>query len=558
MSEVYPTTLPLPLIPDNLTIPQFIFDTSSAIRPVRPSRVPWLIEDESAVGLHHAELQEQTEALANALHIRWNIVCIFGPNDTQYPLAIWAVHQLGGVITPANPGYKTEELNYQLRTTKAALIFVHPACLDTALSAASEVGLSEDRIILFQPSHGVARTTFPDQKLQRGEGRSALAFLSFSSGTTGQIFTLFFGLGVIANVIQMATHFKVFDPSWKDKRMVPGDTAIAGMPFNIYGLVVNLHFLLFCGLSIVVVPKFNFSQFLKSIERHRITHLFLVPPQIVLLCKHPQVREHDFSHVKFCISGAAPLSGELMQKVAQILPNASIGQGYGLTETCTTIAMISPTQKFGAVGSAGQIIPGIATRVIKTDGTLAKEGEAGELIVSGPSMAMGYINNADATKETFLDGWVRTGDEVIIKNRELYVVDRLKEIMKVRGFQVAPAELEGHLLMHPDVADACVVGVPDDYSGEIPLAYIVPSAAAAKRTFANREETAKLREALIKFVADAKIQYKWLAGGVEFIDAIPKNPSGKMLRRVLRDQAKQLMSLRQLEEQLSRPVNSKL
>jgi acyl-CoA synthetase (AMP-forming)/AMP-acid ligase II len=153
-------------------------------------------------------------------------------------------------------------------------------------------------------------------------------------------------------------------------------------------------------------------------------------------------------------------------------------------------------------------------------------------------MAIGYLNNDKATKETFIDGWIHTGDEVVIKeNRELFIVDRLKEIIKVRGFQVAPAELEGHLLNHPDVADVCVVGIPDDFSGELPLAFVVAETNAAKRLAADPQGAEKLKSTLMKHVADHKVQYKHLTD-LEFVDSVPKNPSGKLLRRVLRDKAR--------------------
>ncbi|KAG5720307.1 4-coumarate--CoA ligase-like 7 [Termitomyces sp. T112] len=310
---------------------------------------------------------------------------------------------------------------------------------------------------------------------------------------------------------------------------------------DIYGLVLNLHFLLFAGMSIVVVPKFSLGSFLNSIIRYRITHLFIVPPQAVLLCKHPSVRGLDFRHVKYCMSGAAPLSGELLQMLCEVFPNAAIGQGYGLTETCATITMLPTTQKIGTVGSSGQLIPGMRAKVVKEDGSLAREGEQGELVVTGPSMALQYMNNKAATKETFVDGWVRTGDEVVIRNGDLFVVDRLKEIIKVRGFQVAPAELEGHLLTHSDVADACVVSVLDDYNGELPFAYVVLSDIAARRIAGNAKAAVETKATIAKYVADAKVHYKHLKGGVEFIDAIPKNPSGKILRRVLRDKARKFM-----------------
>lgn len=257
----------------------------------------------------------------------------------------------------------------------------------------------------------------------------------------------------------------------------------------------------------------------------------------VLLAKHPAVKGRKFHHVKFCMSGAAPLGGDLMAQMAILFPNASIGQGYGLTETSTTVSSLKAGVRMGTVGSAGELIPGIVARVVKPDGSLATEGERGELVVTGPSMAMGYFKNPAATAETFVDGWVRTGDEVVIKNLEVFILDRIKEIMKVRGFQVAPAELEAHLLLHPSVSDVCVVGVSDEYSGELPLAFVVPTLEVLSHIKRGDTTENDVKQAIAKHVSDAKIHYKWLMGGVEFIDAVPKNPSGKILRRILRDKA---------------------
>ncbi|KAF8167711.1 amp dependent CoA ligase [Crassisporium funariophilum] len=570
MSE-FRSQVSLPHIPDNLSIPQFILRASSSPRPVRPSNVPFFIEDSTGRPVTYEQVHRRTYGLANALSLKWNIgpndvVCLFSPNQIDYATVIWAVHVLGGIITPSNPSFAVEELKHQLSLTKAKLIVVHPACLSTVRTAAREVGLSDDFIVVLDDTDA-ACTSLPTVeqlisfgsskpenyaalRFKAGEAKKTIAFLSFSSGTTGKPKAVAIShYSVIANVIQMAAHYRLNDPSWPEKRMSPGDVVLGVLPFfHIYGLVVTLHYMLFCGMSIVVVPKFSFTDFLTSIVRHRVTHLYLVPPQIVLLCKHPAVKGHDFSHVKFCMSGAAPLSGDLMQKVTDLFPNAAIGQGYGLTETATTVCSLQPDRKHGTIGGCGELIPGMVAKVVKADGTLASEGEQGELIVTGPSMALGYFQNPVATAETFVDGWVRTGDEVIIKNLEIFVVDRLKEIMKVRGYQVAPAELEGHLLLHPDVADACVVGIPDEYSGEVPLAFIVPRYDGILGAHGNGEKGRALKKSIEKHVCDAKVQYKWLAGGIEFVDTIPKNPSGKILRRLLREKAKDI----------KRPPQSKL
>jgi len=266
----------------------------------------------------------------------------------------------------------------------------------------------------------------------------------------------------------------------------------------------------------------------------------LVPPMIVMLCKHPAAQDYDLSNVRNIMVGAAPLSSELTKQLVRKLPYSNVFQGYGLTETSTTVTMGALTQKVSTLGSAGRLIPGVIARVIKSDGSYGTFGEEGELVIKSPSNALRYSNNEEATKETFIDGWVRTGDKAFINEKyEVFVVDRLKEIMKVRGFQVAPAELEGYLLDHAFVADVCVVGVPDEFSGELPFAFIVPDPQAAQLIKKGEKEIAKVKAAIAKHVSDTKVPYKHLAGGIEFIDVIPKNPSGKLLRRLLRDKAKE-------------------
>ncbi|KAF8904128.1 phenylacetyl-CoA ligase, partial [Gymnopilus junonius] len=560
---------------DNVTTPQFIFDYNHEIRPKRPSEAPWLIQDDSGRKFFEPELRHRTHGLANGLKLKYNIGAIVDTIETfvicepcpiDYPVAIWAVHRLGGVISGANPDFTSSELLYQLQTTKASVMIVHPDSLATALDTARKAGLAEDRIVLFDTNNITTdmykkyetvgnlfefglrnKTSFTERTLAPGEGKTKLAFLSFSSGTTGRPKAVAIPhFALIANVVQIAVHNKVGQSycDWEDQRYRPGDVAIGVLPlYHIYGLVINLHYVLFCGMSLVVVPKFNFVEMLKSIVRHRISHLLLVPPQVVLLCKHPAVKDYDLrKYVRLIMSGAAPLTHELELLLFEMLPNAHIGQAYGMTETSSATIMWSLDRKRGVSGSSGQLLPGTVARIVKLDGSLAGYDEAGELIIKTPSIALGYANNAEATKETFLDGWVKTGDEVKIRKEdgEVFVLDRLKEIMKVRGFQVAPAELEGCLLDHPDVSNACVVGVPDDYSGEVPLAFVALTANAAKKASKSKAAAEDIKASIIKHVGDNKIYYKHLAGGVEFVSVIPISPSGKLLRRVLHDQAKEL------------------
>jgi len=268
----------------------------------------------------------------------------------------------------------------------------------------------------------------------------------------------------------------------------------------------------------------------------------VVPPIVVLICKHPATKDYkaELRNIRFCISGAAPLSSELANQLKNVLPNASLGQGYGMTETSTAVSMTPALEKVGKAGSAGVAVPGVRFKVVKEDGSLAKLGERGELVVKSPSNSFRYWENPKATAETFLkDGWIRTGDEVEFDAEgNIYIIDRLKELVKVRGFQVAPAELEGHLLSHPDVSDVCVVPIPDEFNGELPLAYVVLHPHAAVRAASSTAEAEAIKAEISKHVSDVKVQYKWLKGGVEFINAIPKNPTGKLLRRVLREKAR--------------------
>ncbi|KDQ25943.1 hypothetical protein PLEOSDRAFT_1045992 [Pleurotus ostreatus PC15] len=561
MSEIYAPVQDFPKIPDNLTVPQFLLDVNHPTRPQPPSvGTPWLIDDTSGATFGKEELRARTHGLANSLWTKYNILLIFSRNHCDYPVAIWAVHRIGGVISGANPDFTVDELAYQLEATKATFMFVYSdaQAVGTAVAAARRVNIPLSRVVLFGAASELSpesatvdelarqgllsRETFVERRLAPGEGKTKLAFLSFSSGTTGKPKAVAIPhFSLIANVIQLAVHNRINEAytTWEERRFRPSDVCIGVLPFyHIYGLVINLHFILFASMSIVVIPRFNFVGMLHSIAKHRVTHLMLVPPQVVLLCKHPAMATADVSSVRFIMVGAAPLTYEVTEQLIRIFPNAHIGQAYGMTETCTATTMWPIEHKRGAFGSGGQLMPGIVARVEKQDGTLAGFDEPGHLVIKTPSVTLGYADNEEATKETFVDGWVRTGDEVRI--------DSNKEIMKVRGFQVAPAELEGCLLDHPDVSDACVVGIPDDFSGDVPMAFVVPAPDSAKRMQNDKKVAGQIKTSIIQHVADNKVKYKHLAGGVEFIDIIPKNPSGKLLRRVLRDKAKHLQKSRAL------------
>ncbi|KAF8187778.1 hypothetical protein BJ912DRAFT_419164 [Pholiota molesta] len=561
---------PLPHIPDNLTLAQFMLDYQHDIQPGRDG-IACLIDDASGRRINLETLRSQTEGLANALYMLYGIgetdtVMLLSPNHINYPVALWAIHKLGGIVTCSNPQFNVEEIVYQLKLSKTTFIIAHSTVLEVALKAAQAVSLPSDRIVLLD--HHASRTfgivdlqNIPDliilgnekkqapyeRPLNPGEGKTKIALLCWSSGTTGKPKAVAIPhRALIANIIQMAVHNEV-DKSFgnRDTRSYrPGDVALGVLPFyHNAGLLISLHLVLFCAMTLVIPPKYDFLSMLASISRNRISHLFLVPPQAITFCKHPAVAKYDFIKVKYVMIGAAPVSREIQESLFQVFPAAQIGQAYGLTETVCTLSMVGTSQKRGPLGSGGRLLPGIQARVITSDGLPAKYGELGELIVKSAAMALGYFDNIQATEETFKNGWVHTGDQVILTNdQEIFILDRLKELLKVRGFQVAPAELEGCLLSHPNIAEACVIGIPNDYNGEAPLAFVVLTPVAAQCVACDPSMVNHLRESIIKHVEDRKASYKRLTGGVQFVDNIPRNGSGKIMRRILREEAERHIS----------------
>ncbi|KAK0543464.1 hypothetical protein OC846_004618 [Tilletia horrida] len=573
--------------PTDMDLYTFMFEYFPKNRPdVRGKRVPLLIDDDTGTKLTLEEIHERVDLLSLGMADRFpdvnnHTVAIFSVNLIDYPIAVWATHRLGGVVSGANPAYTAGELKYQLEASNAKTLFTmeEPAALKVALEAAEKAGIPKERIVVIESPASLAKkrgsrsdglTTVSDlveagakvlkkkgrgvlastrRKLGPGEGKQKLAFLSFSSGTTG----LPKGVKIahsnpIANVLQYTAFNEIPNKiGVRGVRHTPGrDVALGVLPlYHIYGLVVILHSMLWHGTAVVVVPRFKgIVPFLDSVVKYRISHWILVPPMIVLFVKDPAVEKYldrVRSIVRFCMVGAAPLSEDLAQKFVEKLPGVDFGQGYGMTESSTVVTLVAPRQK-PEYGSAGRVFSNTEARIVKPDGKDAAKGESGELWMRGPQITLGYLNNEKATKEMWVEGgWLRTGDEAIINEAgDIFIVDRLKELIKVKGFQVPPAELEGLLLDLPEVNDAGVVSIPDDAAGELPIAFISLSADAKKQVASGGDaEAQKIKDKVKKYVQEHKVKYKWLAG-VQIIETIPKTASGKILRRELRGLAKGL------------------
>jgi len=327
------------------------------------------------------------------------------------------------------------------------------------------------------------------------------------------------------------------------------DCVLGFLPFyHVYGNIKLLHFPWSCGIPVVIQSRFDAEKFCASIERYRITVALIVPPVLVILARHPAVDKYDLSSLVSIFSGAAPLGAPLVKQVTNRLlarkkgkTRFSIAQGYGLTETSPTTHLLPEKDALRKIGSIGILVSNLEARlVVDGDGKGdidANVGEAGELWLRGPTIMKGYLNNPSATRNAItLDKWFKTGD-IAIRDSEgyYYIVDRRKELIKYKGFQVPPAELESVLLTHPDIADAAVIGVESvKQATELPRAYVVHANPEKIRTNASK---IAFEQSVQKWFEAKVARHKFLRGGVAVIDVVPKSAAGKILRRELRNKA---------------------
>ncbi|KAL4962532.1 uncharacterized protein BDV14DRAFT_210530 [Aspergillus stella-maris] len=542
----------MPPIPDNIPISQFMLSEGNGRHPLSKSRDPFTC---GLTGKTYStlEVKDRVEYLSRAVAkiLGWEpnrgsewdkTLVIFSLNTIDTISLAWATHELGGIVSPANAAYSAPELKHQLLDSKAKALFTCVPLLPTALEAASAAGLPKERIYIIDALPGgekapgqyktlsqLVETGKSLPKLEKvnwraGEAARRTAFLCYSSGTSG------LPKGVMIshrNVISNALQVTAFEKSWRDSQKTPDgsyytDVLLGLLPqSHIYGLVVMCHCGPFRGDQVIVLPKFELGTYMAAVQNFKIATLFVVPPIIINMLRSPEVcAQYDFSSARALVTGAAPLGKETAVDFQKAYPDIAIRQAYGLTETATVVTF-TPADDV-VFGSSGWIVPGVEARLVTPEGEeVTSYDTPAELWIRSPSVVLGYLNNEKATKETFSDGWMHTGDEAVIRKspkgfEHVYIVDRIKELIKVKGHQVAPAELEAHLLTHPAVADCAVIAIPDDAAGEIPKAIVAKSAEAGS----NDEVTVK---DIIKYVQEHKARHKWLKGGVRFIDAIPKN-----------------------------------
>ncbi|RIB21632.1 hypothetical protein C2G38_1999103, partial [Gigaspora rosea] len=468
-----------------------------------------------------AGLQDQLEFK------RGDVLAIFSPNQVDYPIAVLGTIAAGGKVTTINPKYEVTDLSYQLTDSGASVLIVHPEILEVAIEASINVKIPASRVLLFgdkeikgyKPYRSVL---INDREIEPiyytpEEAKSTTAYLIYSSGTTGKPK----GIEIThTNMTVRLTQTPIVENNLGPYSIIMGTGGLC----HITGMDRIIHTTLIRGAPTIIHSNSSAETICELIQKFKITYIYTDPTIILKLVNDPLAQQYDLSSVDMVLCGAAPLRDKLERKFYEMF-KIPILQGYGLTET----GAITICPDTSVTGSVGILTPNMKAKILSDNGHELGYNDPGELWIHCPSTMKGYLNNKEATDAAFgKDGFFCTGDIVSVDEQgNFFVVDRKKEMIKYQDFYVAPSELESILLTHEAVSDAAVIGYySEKVATEIPTAYV---------TIKNGyKQSQALAEEIQSFVDEKVLPYKKLRGGTIFIDRIPKNASGKILRRLLK------------------------
>ncbi|XP_027368420.1 4-coumarate--CoA ligase 2-like isoform X1 [Abrus precatorius] len=522
---IFRSKLPDIPIPTHLPLHSYCFQNLSQFQ-----NRPCLINADTGETLTYADVDLTARRIAaglNNIGIRQgDVIMILLRNCIQFPLAFLGASHRGAVITTANPSYTPAELAKQITATKSKLIITQAAYVEKVKSFAENNDVTvmcidsteEDDVMHFSTLTNANETEAPAVKINPDD----VVALPFSSGTSG------LPKGVMLTHRNLVTTVaQLVDGENPHQYTHREDVLLCVLPmFHIYAL----NSILLCGIragaAVLIVQKFEITTLLKLIEKHRVTVASLVPPIVLELVKNGEAFRYDLSSIRAVVTGAAPMGVELQDAVKARLPHATLGQGYGMTEAgplAISLAFAKEPFKIKS-GACGTVVRNAEMKIVDTEtGASLPRNKAGEICIRGTKVMKGYLNDPEATARTIdKEGWLHTGDIGFIDDDdELFIVDRLKELIKYKGYQVAPAELEALLIAHPSISDAAVVPLKDEVAGEVPVAFVV------------RSNGSTITEDEIKqYISQQVVFYKRI-NRVFFTDSIPKAASGKILRKEL-------------------------
>nr|AYP74781.1 4-coumarate--CoA ligase [Asarum heterotropoides] len=525
--HIFRSKLPDIYIPNHLPLHTYCFENIDSFRAR-----PCLINGPTGDVYTYSDVELTARKVAAGLHKlgveKGHVIMLLLPNSPEFIFAFLGASFRGAISTTANPFYTPNEIAKQATACDAKLVVTQACHVDKVRHVAEERGMKIVVIdsptpagcLHFSELSGADEAELPEVEINADD----VVALPYSSGTTGlPKGVMLTHRGQVTSVAQQV------DGDNPNLYFHSEDVVLCVLPlFHIY----SLNSVLLCGLrvgaAILIIQKFEIVSLMELVQKYKVTIAPIVPPIVLAIAKSPAIDCYDLSSIRAVMSGAAPMGKELEDTVRAKLPNAKLGQGYGMTEAGPVLSMCLAFAKEPfeiKSGSCGTVVRNAELKISDPEtGASLPRNQAGEICIRGAQIMKGYLNDPEATQRTIdKDGWLHTGDIGLVDDDdEIFIVDRLKELIKYKGFQVAPAELEAMLITHPKIADAAVVSMKDDNAGEVPVAFVVKS---------NGSEITE--DEIKQFISKQVVFYKRI-NRVFFSESIPKAPSGKILRKDLR------------------------